>query len=272
MQIYRDLQVISARPTESEEAGAPHHLYGVADASEAWSVGRWLRAAVPILDGIARKGRPAIVVGGTGLYFRAPTEGLADLPAPAPQVPLVAAQTFDEVGEADFRIALAQVDPEAEARIMAGDKQRLVRAYSVFWGTGRSLTQWQALTSPTLAPGSWTGVVIEPPRDQLYARVDARARTMLQTGALQEAMRLGARNLDPELPAMKAVGLQAFIAAAEGRIASADALERVAQDSRRYAKRQLTWLRNQTPEWSRIETLEPQGQIAALFAILGVSA
>ena len=109
--------------------------------------------------------------------------------------------------------------------------------------TGRTLTEWQALTTPTLAPGSWTGIAVEPPRDQLYARIDARARTMLQEGALQEAMRLATRRLDPELPAMKAVGLQAFIAAAEGRIGSAQALERVSQDSRRYAKRQLTWLR-----------------------------
>ncbi len=272
LQIYRDLQIISARPTPGEEAGATHHLYGVADASESWSVGRWLRAAAPLLEGIARRGRHAIVVGGTGLYFRALTDGLADIPEPIPEVPLAAAQTFDQVGEPLFRGALAQIDPASEARIMPGDRQRLLRAYSVFWGTGRTLTEWQALTTPTLAPGSWTGIAVEPPRDQLYARIDARARTMLQEGALQEAMRLATRRLDPELPAMKAVGLQAFIAAAEGRIGSAQALERVSQDSRRYAKRQLTWLRNQTPEWARIETLDPKAQVAALFAIAGVSA
>jgi tRNA dimethylallyltransferase len=148
MQIYRDLRVLTARPSPAHEAAARHHLFGVADGATAWSVGHWLRAVGPILDDIAARGRTAIVVGGTGLYFHALTRGLAEAP-PVPDV--IRAATIDhlaEIGEPAFRAALGAVDPAAEARISKGDGQRLVRALAVFKVTGRSLTDWQAATAP----------------------------------------------------------------------------------------------------------------------------
>src|SRR5579871_3832296 len=137
LQLYRDLHVLSARPTPDEEALAPHHLFGTADAAEGWSVGRWLRAATEVLAAIAARGRPAIVVGGTGLYFRALTAGLADIPAVPTTVRAEVQALYDEVGEAAFRTRLAEVDPAAARRIAGGDRQRLTRAYEVFVASGR---------------------------------------------------------------------------------------------------------------------------------------
>ena len=249
LQLYADLRALSARPTAEEEARAPHHLYGVADAAEAWSVGRWLRAALPVLAAIRDRGRPAIVVGGTGLYFRALTHGLAETP-PVPDSLRAAVQArFDAVGEDAFRSALAEADPHAEARIAPGDRQRLVRAASVAQATGRPLSAWRADTRPPLAPSGWRGVLIAPPRDELYARCDARLGAMLQQGALEEVRTLLARDLDPALPALKAVGLRELAAHVEGETTLADALELARRETRRFAKRQLTWFRNQTPDW-----------------------
>jgi tRNA dimethylallyltransferase len=264
LQLYRDLRVLSARPSVEEEASAPHHLFGVADAADGWSVGRWLTAAAEALAGIAARGRPAIVVGGTGLYFRALTEGLADIP-PVPRVARDAAeQEFDMDGEAAVRAALRALDSAAEARISPGDRQRLTRALAVARATGRALSAWQAETRPAIAADAWRAVVLEPPREALYAGIDARLVAMAQAGAVGEAAALVARGLDPRLPAMKAVGLRELAAHAAGEATLAEAIAAAQQASRRYAKRQLTWFRNQTPDWPRIEAMEAQAQWAAL--------
>lgn len=268
LQLYADLRIISARPSPIEEHAAPHHLYGVADAADGWSVGRWLRAVLPVLDAIAVRGGPAIVVGGTGLYFRALTDGLAEIPEPPEAVRSAAASTFDTFGEARFRDALAQVDVAAEARIAPGDRQRLLRAYGVFWASGKALSDWQALTQPAVPAGGWRGVVIEPARDALYARIDARLRRMVDKGALQEAAALMCRGLDAESSSMKAVGLRELAEAAAGRISLADAMAEAQQASRRFAKRQLTWFRNQTADWPRIESLDPAERLRQALAIL----
>jgi tRNA dimethylallyltransferase len=264
LQLYRDLRVLSARPTPSEEALAPHHLFGVADAAEGWSVGRWLRAAGDVLAGIAARGAPAIVVGGTGLYFRGLSVGLADIPAVLATARRAAEQAFDAEGEAAFRAALRAVDAVAEARIAAGDRQRLTRALAVARSSGRALSAWQADTKPALAPGSWRAVVLEPPREALYARIDARLVRMVAAGAAREARALIARGLDPRLPAMKAVGLREL---ADPALSPPEALAAAQQASRRYAKRQLTWFRNQTPDWPRIPAVEDNAQWAQLLAL-----
>ena len=269
LQLYRDLAIITARPTPADEARAPHHLYGVAEAEDAWSVGRWLRAAVPVIDTILRHGRPVILVGGTGLYFRALTEGLAEIPEPPALMRTAAAATYDEHGEADFRIGLALFDAAAEARIAPGDKQRLVRAFAVFWGSGKSLSEWQSLTRPTLQPGLWRGLVVEPDRAALYRRIDVRVDAMVARGAVEEAIALSARGLDPDTPIMKAVGLRELAAAGNGRSPLQAAKDEAAQASRRYAKRQLTWFRNQTGDWPRISTLDPGRRLRETIAILG---
>jgi tRNA dimethylallyltransferase len=249
-QLYTDLRVLTARPSPEDEALAEHLLYGVADAAEAWSVGRWSRALLAEIE--ALEGRPAILVGGTGLYFTALTRGLADIP-PVPDATRQAIEgEFDTEGEAAFRQRLAEVDPAAAGRIEAGDRQRLVRALAVQRASGRALSDWQADTRPLLMPDTWTGLIIEPDRAGLYARCDTRAETMMRDGALAEVARLSNRGLAPALPAMKAVGVRELTSHLMGAATRDEATRALAQATRRYAKRQLTWFRNQTPDWPRL--------------------
>ena len=270
MQVYRDLRILTARPTPDEEAAAPHHLFGIADAAEAWSVGHWLRQTVPILDRLRRDQKPAIIVGGTGLYFLALTRGLAHIPAVPIEARESAIAELADVGEAAFRQRLASVDPLAERRISPGDSQRLARALSVYAATGRPLSHWQAQTEATLSPGSWQGVVLDPPRAALYERCDARLQAMIEMGALEEVERLLARNLDRGLPVMKALGVTAFAAQLKREMTAAQALEQARAETRRYAKRQTTWQRNQNPLWPRIGDDDQAAQWDALLRLLSV--
>ena len=252
MQIYAGLRVLTAGPSPEEMARAPHHLFGVVDAAVGWSVGRWLEAATAALSEIVARGNPAIVVGGTGLYFRALTHGLADVP-PVPETQReISGLLYAARGEPEFREILKPLDPEAEARIEVGDRQRLVRAHAVAIATGKSLTAWQTDTKPALELGSWKGLVLDPPRADLYARCDARLAVMLEQGALDEVRAMEARGLAPSLPALKAVGYREFAAHLRGETTLEQALEAARQETRRYVKRQLTWFRNQTPDWARV--------------------
>lgn len=251
-QLYADLRVLTARPSPGDEAAVEHRLYGVADAAEAWSVGRWSRAVMAVLADLATAGRPTLLVGGTGLYFTALTRGLADIPEVPETIRAATVAALEADGEAGFRRRLAEIDPRAEARIAAGDRQRLVRAMAVADHTGRALSDWTADTDPLLPPGSWDGLVVEPDRAMLYERCDVRVSRMVEQGALDEVRALAARGLDPDLPAMKAVGVREFAAHLAGRITLDEAVEAVRQATRHYAKRQLTWFRNQTPDWPRL--------------------
>ena len=251
LQVYGDLRILSARPAPEDEARIPHHLYGVVDANEAWSVGKWLRAVGAKLKDIAGRDRPAIVVGGTGLYFRALTQGLAAIPQVPEAIRRRTGESYDRLGEIQFRKSLREGDPAAEARIAPGDRQRLVRAFEVREATGRPLSDWQAATTPPLAPDAWRARVLEPPREALYARCDARVEAMIDAGVLEEVRALLGRGLDPVLPAMKAVGLRELARHVRGELSLGDAVALAQQETRRYAKRQLTWFRNQTPDWPR---------------------
>ncbi len=250
-QLYADLRVLTARPSVEDEAEIEHRLYGVADAGEACSVGRWSRAVLLILAELTEAGRPSLLVGGTGLYFTALTKGLADIPDVPVEVRDTAEQAFEAEGEAAFRSRLSTLDPQAAQRIETGDRQRLIRAMSVAEHTGRALSDWSADTTPLLAPESWTGMVVGPDRAALYARCDRRVESMIANGALDEVQALRARNLDPTLPAMKAVGVRELSAYLGGSISRDDAIAATQQATRNYAKRQLTWFRNQTADWPR---------------------
>lgn len=250
-QLYADLRVLTARPSREEEAQAEHRLYGVADAAEAWSAGRWSRAALAVLEELARAGRRAILVGGTGLYFTALTKGLAAIPDVPQDVRTAVEADYLHLGEAAFRARLARADPKAAQAIERGDRQRLVRAMSVQVATGRPLSAWKADTAPLLAPGSWSGMVMEPDRPTLYARCDARVDRMIREGAVEEVRALVARGLDADLPAMKAVGVRELTAWLAGDMTPEQATDALKQTTRNYAKRQLTWFRNQTPDWAR---------------------
>lgn len=239
----------------------------MADAKDTWSVGRWLAAARAALADIAARGRPAIVVGGTGLYFKALTEGLADIPAVAAAVRTAASTRFDALGEDAFRAALGRADPASAARIAPGDRQRLVRAQEVLDATGRTISDWQAQTTARLPPCDWRAVVLAPPREALYARCDARLEAMTRHGALEEVRALMDRRLNPLLPAMKAVGVRELASHLAGERTLPDALAAAQQETRRYAKRQLTWLRNQTPGWPRIEAEDGEDQWRQFLAL-----
>lgn len=260
MQLYQGLRVLTAGPSPEETARAPHHLFGTVDPAEGWSVGRWLRAATDVLADIRGRGRHAIVVGGTGLYFRALTRGLAEVPEIPAEARSTAEAEFGRLGESAFRERLAAHDPAAAGRIAPGDRQRLVRAWEVFAATGAPLTDWQRTGDPAIPEGSWTAAALEPPRATLYARCDARLEAMVAQGALDEVAALMARNLAPDLPAMKAVGVREFAAHLRGETTLAEAIARAQQETRRYAKRQMTWMRGQMAGWRRIEGEDPEAQ------------
>ena len=267
LQLYADLRLLTARPSVEEEAQAPHQLFGTVDAADGWSVGRWQRAATSVLGDIAERGRPAVVVGGTGLYFRALTHGLADVPQTPAEVRRASAADFDALGEAAFRDRLAQVDPAAEARISPADRQRLSRAWEVYAATGTSLSDWQARTDPALEPASWNAVALEPPRQALYDRCDVRLENMIDPGALDEVAALAARELDPALPAMKAVGYRELAAYLRGETSLAEGLDAAQRETRRYAKRQSTWLRGQMADWPRIDAVDHESQWRQFLAL-----
>lgn len=267
MQLYAGLSVITAGPTADELAAAPHHLFGTVDPADGWSVGRWLGAASDVIADIGARGRDAIVVGGTGLYFSALTKGLAEIPAIPAEIRHAAAAAFEAMGEHAFRARLAAVDPAAATRIEVGDRQRLTRAWEVHAATGVSLSDHQAKASGALPAGSWSAVALEPPREALYARCDARLEAMIAAGALDEVRALIARNLDPALPAMKAVGVRELATHLRGETDLRTALAAAQQETRRYAKRQMTWMRGQTPDWARLTASDARDQWRQFLAL-----
>ena len=246
MQIYRELPVLTARPTPADEARVPHHLYGVQSVAEVSSAGTWLKLALRAIAEIRARGRLPIVCGGTGLYLKVLMEGIA----PVPDVPVA---TIDEAkrlyaaegGEA-FRARLATLDADAAERLVAGDRQRLVRAYAVVRATGRPLGEWhedQPQTPPLAA--RFLTIVLTPERAALYARINARFDAMLDLGTLDEVAALEGRGLDADLPALKALGVPEFRRHLAGDCELAEAVEKAKQATRNFAKRQLTWYRHQ---------------------------
>ncbi len=246
MQVYRDLRVITARPTEEEERAATHLLYGHVDAAENFSAGRWAVDAERTLRELHGKRLP-IFVGGTGLYFRALTQGLSDMP----QVPaLVRAKVrFESEGLATPELH-ARLDPQMASRLRPSDRQRIIRALEVFEATGRSLAEWQRNPrAPILKPEETAAVFLSVDRKELHARINARFDKMLGEGALEEVKALAARKLDPALPAMKAHGVPWLLSHLRGEISLDEAAEGGKGDTRKYAKRQETWFRHQMPDF-----------------------
>ncbi len=244
MQVYRDLRILTARPTPEEERRAPHRLFGAIDGAVNFSAGRWALAAGEILADIGD--RPVIFVGGTGLYFRALTEGLSDIP-PVPEAVRADVRTKAEGRAApELHDELQARDPESAARLNPSDRQRILRALEVMAATGRPLVSFLgARAPPTLKPGEWAGLYLAPDRAELGRRIDARFDTMLAQGALEEVAALMQRRLDPTLPVMRAHGVPHLIAYLEGRMTLDEAASRSKLDTRHYAKRQFTWARHQ---------------------------
>ena len=268
MQVYAGLPILSAQPDPDALAQAPHHLFGVIDPATRCSVGLWARLALEAVADITGRGRVAILVGGTGLYFKALLDGLA----PAPDIPAdIAAgvQALHDAGGLDaLRAEAVRLDPAAAARIAAGDRQRLMRLVAVARAAGRPLSALHGDTRPLIDPARCLAIAIAPPREALYRRIEQRFDAMMRRGALEEARALAALGLDPTLPAMKAVGAPPLPAHLRGEIDLAAAVETAQRDSRRYAKRQTTWFTNQHPDWLRIASLDPEAARAELDALL----
>ncbi len=246
MQVYRELRIVTARPSAADEARAPHRLYGDIAAAGGCSVGDWLDRAVAAIGEARRAGRLPIVVGGTGLYLKALIEGLAPVPPVPDRVRETVARQFDVLGGTAFRQALADVDPDTAGRLTDNDRQRLTRAMEVHAATGRPLGAWLADgNKPALEGVAYRIAVVAPPRETLYAAIDARFEAMVEDGALEEVRGLMALGLDPALPAMKAVGVRELAGYLAGERTLKDAVAAAQQASRNYAKRQTTWFRHQ---------------------------
>jgi len=250
MQVYRDLRVITARPTPDEEASVPHRLYGHVDAAENYSVGRWLTDVQAALAQAARGDHLAVVVGGTGLYFKALTQGLTAVP-PIPAAVRAAARTrLTTEGATALHAELVHRDPASAARIRPGDGVRIVRALEVLKATGRTLTDWHRDgMEPVVDVQRAVRLFLDVPRQELYRRIDERFDRMVAAGALDEVGALAARGLDPLLPAMKAHGVPWLRRHLAGEMDLAAAVAEGKKDTRHYAKRQATWFRHQLPDW-----------------------
>jgi tRNA dimethylallyltransferase len=262
MQVYRDLAIVTARPTPAEAARVPHLLYGHVDAAENYSVGRWCVDASGALAEVARAGRLPILVGGTGLYFKTLTQGLAAVPPIPSEVRTAVRGRLESEGIASLYAELAGHDPATAQRLMPGDRSRITRALEVVLATGRSLTDWHREgMRPALAAEQAVKLFLEVDRAELYRRIDARFDAMLAAGALDEVRALARRALDPALPAMKAHGVPWLIRHLKGEIDLEEAAEEAKRDTRRYTKRQATWFRHQLPDWTWISPVSAVGEI-----------
>jgi tRNA dimethylallyltransferase len=261
MQVYRDLAVLTAQPGAAEQARAPHRLYGVIDAAEPCSAGRWRAMAMAEIERARGECRVPIVVGGTGLYLRSLLDGLAPVPPVPAAIRAEARALHARLGGPAFRDALGALDPEAAQRLAAGDGQRLVRAFEVATATGQPLSAWQRRPGP--APDlTAAAIILLPPRPALFAACDARFLAMMQAGALAEVAALLRRGLAPVLPAMKAVGVPELGALLAGRLTPDAAVAAAQQATRRYAKRQYTWFRRQLPQTGRTQRMLVDAQFS----------
>jgi tRNA dimethylallyltransferase len=267
MQIYRELRVLTARPTDAEVRRVAHHLFGHVSAREHYSVGRYQTEADRAFRGVRKIGKVPIFVGGTGLYFSALTEGLADIPPVPAAIHADARSHLERVGNAAFHVELARRDPEMGAALRPTDTQRLLRAFEILETTGRSLAAWQkgggraVLRNLMLAK-----FVIDVPREELRERIELRFRAMLSNGAREEAAALA--DLDGTVPAAKILGLRELNAARRGEITEEEAITLSVTRTRQFAKRQGTWFRNRMGDWPRIRANKECNIIAQILTML----
>jgi tRNA dimethylallyltransferase len=276
MQVYRDLRILTARPSPADEDRVPHLLYGERDATEAGSAADWAAVAHAAIQAVIDAGRRPILVGGTGLYLKALMEGLAPIPEVPGDIRLRAQTHRREIGDVAFHNELATRDPVIADRLHPGDSQRVLRAWEVVEATGRPLSDWQA--EPVPAPDTaFRVLVIEPPRDELYRNCDSRFLDMIEAGAIDEVKMLTARaeteGLDPALPIFKALGYPPLASFLAEETTLDAAIIGAQQQTRNYAKRQTTWLRHQLPgengNHTRISVLKYNYLIdGGLFAFL----
>lgn len=266
MQVYEGLRILTARPSEEDEARVPHRLYGTVPASTAFSVGDWTAAATQAAIEATEAGRLPIFVGGTGMYLSVLSEGIS----PMPEIPGEIRTEVRGIPERESLEVLYQmvreVDEASAERIGPTDPQRLMRALEVFQTTGEPLTSWQEKPKERAFEGTFARIVLAPERQWVYDRIERRFDKMVTSGALEEVAALAKRNLDPDLPLMKALGVEDLIRVQCGKSGMDEAIIEIKTKTRRFAKRQMTWFRNQMITWKRIETQDMETRINDSFA------
>jgi tRNA dimethylallyltransferase len=268
MQLYADLEVVTARPQPQDMQDIPHHLFGICDAAHRASVAEWLGLAATAIANVRSAGQLPIIVGGTGMYLQAGLRGIA----PVPDVPADLHQhcidLYRQLGGAKFRDMLAGYDADIAERLVDGDSQRLIRAMGVAMATDRPLSWWQQQPHKGAFLGSVITIAMMPPRPTLYDRINQRFDHMLMYGAVDEVARLMARQLDPGLPLMKALGVAPIAAFLAGDMTKDDAAFIAKRDSRRYAKRQMTWIRNNFNAQITVEKKYSESLYEKIFSLI----
>lgn len=259
-QVYGVWRVLTARPSAADEAQAPHRLYGHVPPSVRYSVGAWLRDLGPTLADVQVQGLRPIIIGGTGLYFKALTEGLAEIPEPSETIRVSVNARLKAEGLAALATDLTNRDPATAEATDLMNPMRVTRAIEVLEATGKGLAAWRAETPPPLIADA-EKVLIAPDREALYARCDLRFDRMIEAGALDEARAMAALALDPTLPAMRAVGAPELFAHLRGEMTLDEAAAAAKQATRNYAKRQMTWMRNQMKDWTKTDPFETNAKI-----------
>lgn len=255
MQLYEGLPILTALPSLEERRGVPHHLFGQVKADDRWSVGTWVAEAVRLINEIRKRGNTPILVGGTGLYFEALTKGLANIPDISDEVLAEVSKIADQQGLSYLREQLQRVDTVAAERILGADRQRLIRAFSVFLETGKPITHFHKETVPVIRQDEWSGLVLRPQRDYLYERIEQRFEHMVQQGVVDEVRNFLEQWGDSVTALHKAIGLDPLAKYIAGELSVEQAISLAQRDSRRYAKRQITWSRGRTGKWPAFEHL-----------------
>ena len=264
MQVYRDLRIITARPSVEDEARVPHRLYGHVDAAINFSAGAWVADAAKALQEARAQKKLPIFVGGSGLYFRALTRGLSAIPPIPAEIRENVRARLERDGVEALHAELALRDTVSAERLKPRDRTRIARALEVIEATGRALPDWHREgLPPLLPPGSFSALFLAPEREALYARIDARFDEMLDGGAIPEVLALAARQLDPLLPAMKAHGVPVLMRLIRGEVTREAAAEFGRTETRQYAKRQFTWFRHQMPEFEWVQPEAAKGWLEA---------
>lgn len=271
MQVYKDLRVITARPSVDEENIVPHRLYGVVDGANAFSAMDWSRLAMDEVNAAWAEGQTPILVGGTGMYFRTLLDGMAQIPDIDPDIRKAVRLEAEKFGSEKLHLELTACDPVTAERLAPGDSQRVSRAIEVFRSSGKPISQWQEDTKPGPLDdldkeGAVGKYVLDWPREELYRRCDLRFDLMMEEGALDEVKALLGRGLDESLPVMKSLGVPSLIEYLRGNIDFETSKEDSKTQTRRFAKRQMTWFRNQFTTWERINAQYLESEIEKIFS------
>jgi tRNA dimethylallyltransferase len=254
LQVYSELNIISARPSRSEMLSVPHHLFGHVDSNFRYSVGNWISEVESLIVDTLARGKSPILTGGTGLYFKSLIEGIAKIPSIPSDVILETNKFQEQNGVEGLRDLAEKLDPKAASRVLGKDPHRLMRIINVYKVTNKPISFWHENTKPVVPRIFCHCAVLLPERQKLYDAINNRFDLMMKKGLLNEAERIFTKNIDPSLPIMKAIGLREFFPYFSGDISLDEAVDLAKRNSRRFAKRQFTWFRGQLKNWNEIKT------------------